>query len=249
MSHLLSYLRSHQEKTHTSQHLIWDTKCQKSVRHACGPFPPEKNGKNNKSARTHPAYRQIWDTLVRCLHVWCLCQHVAEQQSGTIMPIFIFGRDRAKLFFWHPKCQAFFLAANHFWQLARGNSWHSYWVQFFLAVKSVFGRIPPNIKVGMISAKNKSWQTQSFFLLFPCAHCYHNVWPHTPRTQQKYTPKAPPISPHIQHITHTTPCGAGGARDKRQRQHAAVAVARPAAAAREVKEGLTPAAREETEAS
>ena len=162
---------------------------------------------------------------------------------------FYFWQGSCQTFFLASKVPSFFLAANHFWQLARGNSWHSYWVQFFLAVKSVFGRILPNIKVGMISAKNKSWQTQPFFLLFPCAHCYHNVWPHTPRTQQKNTPKAPPISPHIQHITHTTPCGAGGARDKRQRQHAVVAVARPAAAAREVKEGLTPAAREETEAS
>ena len=44
-------------------------------------------------------------------------------------------------------------------------------------------------------------------------------------------------------------CGAGGAGDKRQRQRAAVTVARPAAAAREAKEGPTPAAGEETQAS
>ena len=37
--------------------------------------------------------------------------------------------------------------------------------------------------------------------------------------------------------------------DECQRQHAAVAVARPAVAAQEVKEGLTLAAEEETEAS
>jgi hypothetical protein len=115
-----------------------------------------------------------------------------------------------------------------------------------LAVKSVFGRILPNIKVGTISAKNKSWQTQYFFLLFARSHCYslcmatHHA--HNRKTHQKH-------HPYIQHITHTTPCGAGGARDEHQRQHAAVAVARPAAAAREVKEGLTPAAGEETEAS
>jgi hypothetical protein len=36
----------------------------KNVRHACGRFPPEKNGKNNKSTCTYPAYRQSWDTLV-----------------------------------------------------------------------------------------------------------------------------------------------------------------------------------------
>jgi hypothetical protein len=38
-------------------------------------------------------------------------------------------------------------------------------------------------------------------------------------------------------------------RQRRQRQHAGIAVARPASAAQEVKEGLTPAAGEETEAS
>ncbi len=43
--------------------------------------------------------------------------------------------------------------------------------------------------------------------------------------------------------------GTGGrARDERQRRRAAVAVARPVAAAREAKEGLLPAAEEETEA-
>jgi len=38
-------------------------------------------------------------------------------------------------------------------------------------------------------------------------------------------------------------------RDERQRRRAAVAIARPAAAAQEAKEGLPPAAGEETEAS
>ena len=43
--------------------------------------------------------------------------------------------------------------------------------------------------------------------------------------------------------------GTGGrARDERQRRRAAVAVDRPAAAAREAKEGLLPAAEVETEA-
>ena len=45
MSHLLSCLRSHQKKKCISQHLGWDTKCQKNVRHACGWFPPEKKEK------------------------------------------------------------------------------------------------------------------------------------------------------------------------------------------------------------
>jgi hypothetical protein len=120
----------------------------------------------------------------------------------------------------------------------------------FLAVKSVFGRILPNIQVGTISAKNKSWKTQSFFLLFARTHCYSLCMAtHTTHTTEKHTKSTTHLTSHIQHITHTTPCGAGGARDKRQRQHAAVAVARPAAAAREVKEGLTPATGEETEAS
>jgi hypothetical protein len=168
-----------------------------------------------------------------------------NKMSGTIMLIFIFGMDRAKLFFWQSKCQTFFwqpkpLLAVGTWELVAfilGS--------IFLAVKSVFGRILPNIKVGTISAKNKSWQTQYFFCFLHVHIVTHFVWPHTPRTQQKKNH----LTSHIQHITHTTPCGAGGARDERQRQHAAVAVARPAAAAREVKEGLTPAAGEETEAS
>jgi hypothetical protein len=51
--------------------------------------------------------------------------------SGTIMPIFIFGRDRAKLFLAAKVPNFIFGSQNHFWQLARGNSWHSYWVQYF----------------------------------------------------------------------------------------------------------------------
>ena len=43
--------------------------------------------------------------------------------------------------------------------------------------------------------------------------------------------------------------GARGTGDEHQCQRAAVAVARPVAAAREAKEGPTPAAGEETEAS
>jgi hypothetical protein len=75
---------------------------------------------------------------------------------------------------------------------------------------------------------------------------YGHTPPHNRKTHQKHHPSHITIQLII---THTTPCGAGGARDERQRQNAAIAVARPAAAAREVKEGLTPAAGEETEAS
>ena len=166
------------------------------------------------------------------------------------MLIFIFGMDRAKLFFWQSKCQTFFwqpkpLLAVGTWELVAfilGS--------IFLAVKSVFGRILPNIKVGTISAKNKSCQTQYFFC-FLHVHivnslCMATHHAHNRKTHQKHYPSHITIQ-HI--ITHTTPCGAGGAKDERHRQHAAVAVAQPAAAALEVKEGLNPAAGEETEAS
>jgi hypothetical protein len=32
----------------------------------------------------------------------------------------------------------FFGSQNHFWQLARGNSWHSYWVQYFVSEKRLW---------------------------------------------------------------------------------------------------------------
>jgi hypothetical protein len=56
-----------------------------------------------------------------------------------------------------------------------------------LAVKSVFGRILPKITVGTISAKNKSWQTQSFFLLFACTHCYSLCMATHHHTTEKHT--------------------------------------------------------------
>ena len=61
----------------------------------------------------------------------CRLQHVAEQHVR---------HNHAYFYFWQGSCQTFFLAAkvpnfffgsqNHFWQLARRNSWHSYWVQY-----------------------------------------------------------------------------------------------------------------------
>ena len=74
---------------------------------------------------------------VSCLHVWCLCKNVpittccgttCQAQSclflflAGIVPNFFFGNQSATFVFG---------SQNHFWQLARGNSWHSYWVQFF----------------------------------------------------------------------------------------------------------------------
>jgi hypothetical protein len=80
-----------------------------------------------------------------------------------------------------------------------------------LAVKSVFGRILPKIKVGTISAKNKSWQTQSSFLLFARTHC-HSLCKdaHTTHTTEKYTKSTTHPSSHhtsntlLTHYTHHT---------------------------------------------
>jgi hypothetical protein len=76
-----------------------------------------------------------------------------------------------------------------------------------LAVKSVFGRILQKIKVGTISAKNKSWQTQSSFLLFARTHC-HSLCKdaHTTHTTEKRTSTTHPSSHHIQtSVTLRTP--------------------------------------------
>ena len=127
--------------------------------------------------------------------------------SGTIMLIFIFGMDRAKLFFGSQSAKLFF------WQpkplLAVGTRELVAFIlgSIFLAVKSIFGRILPKIQVGTISAKNKSWQTQSFFLLFARTHChslYNRATHTTPKTQniqphpsQKSMSFSPPPLPHL----------------------------------------------------
>jgi hypothetical protein len=75
---------------------------------------------------------------------------------------------------------------------------------------------------------------------------------HSMKTSQKHNPQPTPTIPRMTEITGKVGrCrrGTGGAGNELQRQHAAVAVTRPAAAARKAKEGLTLAAREETEAS
>jgi len=120
--------------------------------------------------------------------------------SGTIMLSFFVGMDRAKHFFWQSNRQTFF------WQpkplLAVGTRELMAFIlgSIFLAVKSIFGRILPKIQVGTISAKNKSWQTQSFFLLFARTHCYSLCMAtHTTHTTEKHTKSnTHPSSHHIQ---------------------------------------------------
>ncbi len=95
------------------------------------------------------------------------------------MPNFFFGSQSAKLFFWRPK-PLLAVGTRELLAFILGS--------IFLAVKSIFGRILPKIQVGTISAKNKSWQTQSFFLLFARTHCHSLcIGPHTPpqKTSQK----------------------------------------------------------------
>jgi hypothetical protein len=61
-----------------------------------------------------------------------------------------FGSQSAKLYFWHPK-PLLAVGTRELVAVILGS--------IFLAVKSVFGRILPKIKVGSQSAKNKSWQS------------------------------------------------------------------------------------------
>ena len=106
------------------------------------------------------------------------------------MPNFFFGSQSAKLFFWQPK-PLLAVGTRELVAFILGS--------IFLAVKSVFGRILPNIKVGTISAKNKSWQTQYFFLLFARSHCYSLCMAtHTTHTTEKHT------TIHPTHYTHHT---------------------------------------------
>ena len=98
------------------------------------------------------------------------------------MPNFFFGSQSAKLFFWQPK-PLLAVGTRELVAFILGS--------IFLAVKSVFGRILPKIKVGTISAKNKSWQTQPFYLLFARTHC-HSLCNRATHT----TPKTQNIRPH-----------------------------------------------------
>ena len=137
---------------------------------------------------------------VLCCVRTCQLQHVAEQHVR---------HNHAYFYFWQGLCQTFFLAAkvpNFFWQpkplLAVGTRELVAFIlgSIYLAVKSVFGRILPKIKVGTISAKKKSWQTQSSFLLFARTHC-HSLCKdaHTTHTTEKHTKSTThPSSHHFQ---------------------------------------------------
>jgi hypothetical protein len=108
-----------------------------------------------------------------------------------IVPNFFFGSQSAKLFFWQPK-PLLAVGTRELVAFILGS--------IFLAVKSVFGRILPNIKVGTISAKNKSWQTQYFFLLFARSHCYSLCMAtHTTHTTEKHTKS----TTHTSNTLHT----------------------------------------------
>ncbi len=150
------------------------------------------------------------------MHLWCLCKNVpittccgTTCQAQSCLFLFLAGI-----------VPNFVLAAkvpNCFWQpkplLAVGTREHVAFIlgSIFLAVKSVFGRILPKIKVGTISAK-KSWQTQSSFLLFARTHC-HSLCKnaHTTHTTEKHTKSTTHPSSHhtsntlLTHYTHHTP--------------------------------------------
>ncbi len=141
------------------------------------------------------------------MHVWCLCKNVrittccgttCQAQSclflflAGIMPNFFFGSQSAKLYFWQPK-PLLAVGTRELVAFILGS--------IFLAVKSVFGRILPKIKVGTISAENKSWQTQSSFLFFARTHIIvthfvgRTLHAHNRKTHQHH---APISSHHIQ---------------------------------------------------
>ena len=90
-----SYLRSHQEKTHTQVSILAGTQnVNKNVCHACGPFPPEKKGKNIKSARTHPAYWQSWDTLRIGWLLWSFFHFFLPFRRRRVVPDSRFSESR-----------------------------------------------------------------------------------------------------------------------------------------------------------
>ena len=131
-----------------------------------------------------------------CLVRTCRLQHAAEQNVRHNHAYFIFGRDRANFLFLAVIVPNFFLAAK-----TAFGSWHagtrgihSTGFNIFGNEKRLYGRILPNIKVGKHN------------LLFCFLHVYivtRFVRTHTPRTQQKNTPKAPPTSHHTSNTLHT----------------------------------------------
>jgi hypothetical protein len=90
----------------------------------------------------------------------CLFSFLAE-----IKPNFFFGSQSAKLYFWQPK-PLLAVGTRELVAFILGS--------IFLAVKSVFGRILPKIKVGSQSAKNKNLQSHCFWHVQIVTHF---VWP------------------------------------------------------------------------
>lgn len=126
-----------------------------------------------------------------CCGTKCQAQSCLFLFLAWIVPNFFFGSQSAKLFFWQPK-PLLAVGTRELVAFILGS--------IFLAVKSVFGRILPNIKVGTISAKNKSWQTQYFFLHFARSHCYSLCMAtHTTHTTEKHTKS----TTHTSNTLHT----------------------------------------------
>ena len=82
VSHLLSYLRSHQKKKRTSQHLGWDTKCQKNVRLINLKRHIDYFSKGPKSSRTDRTQKRrsfrVNSILSFCHYVKHETQHVGQ---------------------------------------------------------------------------------------------------------------------------------------------------------------------------
>jgi hypothetical protein len=83
-----------------------------------------------------------------CVRMCRLHNMLRNKMSGTIMLIFIFGMDRAKLFFWQSKCQTFFLAAK-----TTFGSWHA----GTRGIHTGFNIFGSEKRLWQNSAKNKSW--------------------------------------------------------------------------------------------
>jgi hypothetical protein len=118
-------------------------------------------------------------------------QHVAEQNVRHNHAYFNFWHGSCQFFFFGSQSAKFFLAAK-----TTFGSWHAGTCGIhtgfnIFGSESVFGRILPKIQVGTISAKNKSWQTHTFFLLFARTHC-HSLCNRATHT----TPKTQNIQPH-----------------------------------------------------
>jgi hypothetical protein len=65
VSHL-RHISGHIKKKHTQVSILAGTQNVKNVDMRVDRSLQKKMEKNNKSARTHPAYRQSWDTLMQC---------------------------------------------------------------------------------------------------------------------------------------------------------------------------------------